>query len=254
MHKIEPSKNELVANDPRHWIRKSPAKQPRGMISSDCVTEEHSNTREDRIGNILLIYLEISKQWTSCKKKSVCNEANLQVARNKSRLAQGRHPYSSLSCSLSLFTFQAVQYLSITPVSRRETTMPSILSTATSLLPYHLLSYGALLGTELYQSFINTKICFRALPMREFLILQKRLFPTYFRCQLGLAALTALTRPPHGPASFAGYVGDAVPLVVVAVTGALNHWIFGPRTTRDAFVRRAVLGRFLFTDLQCGCG
>lgn len=124
--------------------------------------------------------------------------------------------------------------------------MPSLLSTASSLLPYHLLSYGALLGTELYQSFINTKICFRALPMREFLILQKRLFPTYFQCQLGLTALTALTRPPQGPVSFLGSIGDAVPLVVVAVTGALNYWVFGPRTTRDAFVRKAVIGRLLF--------
>ena len=29
--------------------------------------------------------------------------------------------------------------------------MDSILSTVTNLLPYHLLSYGALLGTELFQ-------------------------------------------------------------------------------------------------------
>lgn len=81
--------------------------------------------------------------------------------------------------------------------------------------------------------------------MREFLILQKRLFPAYFQCQLGLVALTAVTRPPYGLASFAGCVGDAVPLVLVGVTGALNYWVFGPRTTRDAFVRRAVFGRSL---------
>lgn len=92
------------------------------------------------------------------------------------------------------------------------------------------------------QTFINTKICFTALPMREFLVLQKRLFPVYFRTQLGLVALTAVTRPPGGIGSFLRHVSDAVPLVVVVVTGGLNEWVFGPRTTRDAFVRKAVHG------------
>ncbi|RMJ28789.1 hypothetical protein PHISP_00336 [Aspergillus sp. HF37] len=116
----------------------------------------------------------------------------------------------------------------------------TLLQAATTLLPYHLLSYGALLGSELYQTFINTKICFRALPMREFLVLQKCLFPAYFRTQLGLVALTAATRPPAGIGSFVRHVSDAVPLVIIATTGGLNEWVFGPRTTRDAFVRSAV--------------
>lgn len=145
----------------------------------------------------------------------------------------------------------------------------TLLQAATTLLPYHLLSYGALLGTELYQvshalvpshqlgipadlqTFINTKICFRALPMREFLILQKRLFPVYFRTQLGLVALTAVTRPPGGIGSFMRHVSDAVPLVVVVVTGGLNEFVFGPRTTRDAFIRRTVHGEYYSSWVEC---
>lgn len=82
--------------------------------------------------------------------------------------------------------------------------------------------------------------------MREFLILQKRLFPIYFQTQLGLVALTALTRPPGGIVSLMNSPWDAVSLGVAGVTGALNYWVFGPRTTTAAFVRRAVFGMFSF--------
>lgn len=37
-------------------------------------------------------------------------------------------------------------------------------------------------------------------------------------------------------------VGEAVPLGIVVVTGALNYWFFGPKTMKDAFARREVLG------------
>ncbi|PKY03804.1 hypothetical protein P168DRAFT_327843 [Aspergillus campestris IBT 28561] len=115
--------------------------------------------------------------------------------------------------------------------------MDSVLSTVTNLLPYHLLSYGALLGTELFQSFVNTKVCYRALPMREFLALQKQIFPAYFKCQVGLVILTAVSRPPRSILSL-GW--DTVPLAIVGVTGALNWFVFGPKTTTAAVVRRGM--------------
>ncbi|KAJ5167641.1 uncharacterized protein N7482_003235 [Penicillium canariense] len=118
--------------------------------------------------------------------------------------------------------------------------MESILPTVGNLLPYHILLYGALLGTELFQTFVNTKLCFQALPMREFLMLQKRLFPVYFKCQVGLAALTAATHPPYSVVSLAKDPWSAVPLVVVVVTGSLNWSVFGPRTTTASLVRRAL--------------
>lgn len=136
-----------------------------------------------------------------------------------------------------------------------------VLKTMGNLLPYHLLSYGALLGTEVYQvilsilstllptpstnrsqSFINTKICYQALPMREFITLNRRIFPVYFSCQVGLAALTAATRPPFSIVSLVQDVWSAVPLGVVLVMGSLNWFIYGPRTTTASLVRRALHG------------
>ncbi|KAF7719052.1 Uncharacterized protein PECH_000234 [Penicillium ucsense] len=113
----------------------------------------------------------------------------------------------------------------------------TILGTA---LPYHILSYGTLLGTELYQSFVNTKVCFQELPMREFLILQRRVFPVYFKLQVGLAMLTAATHPSRSILSLAPDPWGAVPLAVVIGMGTLNWLIYGPRTTQCAFVRRAL--------------
>ncbi|CEJ56732.1 hypothetical protein PMG11_02930 [Penicillium brasilianum] len=118
--------------------------------------------------------------------------------------------------------------------------MGGFLHTIGSLLPYHLLSYGALVGTEVYQSFVNTKLCFQALPMREFLALQKRLFPVYFKCQVGLAALTAATHPPYSILSLVKDPWGAAPLVVVIIMGSLNWFVYGPRTTTASLVRRAL--------------
>lgn len=95
------------------------------------------------------------------------------------------------------------------------------------------------------QSFINTKLCFQALPPREFLALQKRLFPVYFGCQVSLAALTAATRPPYGVISLAKEGWSAAPLVVVLATGTLNWLVYGPKTTTTAFIRRALQGELI---------
>ncbi|KAJ5979392.1 hypothetical protein N7501_002734 [Penicillium viridicatum] len=118
--------------------------------------------------------------------------------------------------------------------------MASFLDVVGNLLPYHLLSYGALLGTELYQSFINTKICYQALPMKEFILLQKRLFPVYFGTQVGLTALTAATHPPYSILSLVQDPWSVAPLAIVGLTGCLNWFIYGPRTTTATLVRRAL--------------
>lgn len=143
--------------------------------------------------------------------------------------------------------------------------MVAFLDVVGNLLPYHLLSYGALLGTELYQvrllsleqasdlvtnqmqSFVNTKICYQALPMKEFIILQKRLFPIYFGTQVGLTALTAATHPPYSIFSLAQDPWSVAPLAIAGLTGCLNWFIYGPRTTTATLVRRALQGGFSFT-------
>jgi hypothetical protein len=55
------------------------------------------------------------------------------------------------------------------------------LSLASILTPAHFFAYSTLLGAELYQSFVMTKIAYQALPRSAFTTLQMRVFPIYFR-------------------------------------------------------------------------
>ncbi|KAK3316927.1 hypothetical protein B0H66DRAFT_562412 [Apodospora peruviana] len=124
-------------------------------------------------------------------------------------------------------------------------------SLAASLVPpIHFLLYSTLLGTELYQSFFMTKVCFVALPRSAFTTLQKRVFPIYFRAQAGLLFLVALTFPARAnqaddagrwlasaiPLS-AGHKSDWIPFAVAGLTSVLNLVVYEPRT-RMAMVER----------------
>jgi hypothetical protein len=103
--------------------------------------------------------------------------------------------------------------------------------------PIHLFSFSVLLGTEMYQTFTVTKICFRALPRPAFINLQKSLFPVYFKSQVALLVLTALTYPPHGLVSLAQNTSHMLMFAGAGVTAALNMCIYGPRT-RQAMLNR----------------
>ncbi|RMD44746.1 hypothetical protein DV735_g322, partial [Chaetothyriales sp. CBS 134920] len=121
--------------------------------------------------------------------------------------------------------------------------MPTVLL---RLLPYHLLLYGTLLGMQFYQSFVNTKICYRHLSMPQFQQLQKHLFPVYFDGQLALALLTVATHPPLSLVSLARDVPGVVSLAIVLLTDVLNWSVFGPKTLRimvDRAVQEAHDGR-----------
>lgn len=141
----------------------------------------------------------------------------------------------------------------------------SLLSTLAPLAtaaPYHLLAYGTLLGTELYQvcknivvdspkkkltvfkkSFVMTKICFKALPISAFTTLQKRVFPAYFQIQNILILLTAVTYPPYGPYSLVrNSTGDAITLVFAGAMALLNLTVYGPRT-QEAMIARIHQGQ-----------
>lgn len=108
--------------------------------------------------------------------------------------------------------------------------LQAYLSPFVHLAPYHLLSYGILLGTTVYQSFVNTKVCYQALPASAFTTLQKRIFPVYFQIQTALLMFTVLTVPPYGPVSFIQKKRDWVPLVFASGMALLNLLIYGPRT------------------------
>lgn len=110
-----------------------------------------------------------------------------------------------------------------------------ILTTTSSILcsgPVHLLCFSTLLGTQLYQTFIITKIAFQALPRQPFATLQAKIFPAYFRFQTAFFLLTALTWPPRGVLSLAEAKSHWIPLAVGMATAVLNLLLFGPRTRR----------------------
>ncbi|KAK3197650.1 hypothetical protein GRF29_216g875653, partial [Pseudopithomyces chartarum] len=100
---------------------------------------------------------------------------------------------------------------------------------------YHLLSYGTLLGSTLFQSFIGGIIAFRVLPRPQFSTLQKHTFPTYFALQSITPAIMALTYP-SGPTSLYHQpaTGDGLASWLIGtmfVTGLVNLLYVGPQTT-----------------------
>lgn len=114
----------------------------------------------------------------------------------------------------------------------------STLTTMSSLVPpLHLLSFSTLLGTELYQTFVITKVAYNALPRTAFTSLQKQLFPIYFQSQSLLLFLTAVTFPPSGPLGIIQHKGDWIPFSVAGVTAVLNLLVYGPRTRQSMIDR-----------------
>lgn len=119
-----------------------------------------------------------------------------------------------------------------------------VLTTLSAVLcsgPVHLLCFSTLLGTQLYQTFVLTKITFRALPRQPFVTLQARVFPAYFRIQTALLLLTVLTWPPRSVLSLAEAKTHWIPLLVGMATSVLNLLLFGPRT-RKVMLDLAQLG------------
>lgn len=114
--------------------------------------------------------------------------------------------------------------------------------TATVLPPLHLLSFSALLGMEIYQTFVMTKIAFQALPRTAFTQLQGRIFPVYFACQSTLLCATALTVPPWGLFSIVEKKSAWIPLLFAGITAGLNIIEFGPKS-KNLMVARVHQGK-----------
>ncbi len=67
--------------------------------------------------------------------------------------------------------------------------------------------------------------------MTQFAKLQQRLFPVYFRSQVGLAALTLATVPGHGSLELLSAEWPAIASLAVTLGMALlNQQVYGPRT------------------------
>ena len=82
----------------------------------------------------------------------------------------------------------------------------------------------------MYQSFVMTKVCFQALPMAQFTTLQKKVFPLYFKLQVGLLSAVILTHPRMSLVSLSGRWQDFVPLGTALAVSVLNLTVYGPRS------------------------
>ncbi|RKU40291.1 hypothetical protein DL546_001648 [Coniochaeta pulveracea] len=117
------------------------------------------------------------------------------------------------------------------------TTTQSILF---SPAPYHILSYGTLLGTTFFHSFVNGIVAFRELPRPQFAVLQSKLFPIYFSMQTALPVVLAVTYPAGlaTPSGLAGLLDVSnrwsalVPIATMFVTALANMVVVGPATTK----------------------
>ncbi|KAJ5163493.1 uncharacterized protein N7500_005323 [Penicillium coprophilum] len=103
--------------------------------------------------------------------------------------------------------------------------------------PYHILSYGTLLGTQFYQSFVGGFVAFRALPRPQFSNLQTAIFPIYFSLQTALPVVVALTASHGGQVlGLSGLTAPKnrfdtlLPMATVAVTGLVNMFVLLPMT------------------------
>ncbi|KAE8148709.1 hypothetical protein BDV25DRAFT_12599 [Aspergillus avenaceus] len=102
--------------------------------------------------------------------------------------------------------------------------------------PYHILSYGTLLGVQVYQTFVSGIVAFRALPRPQFASLQTATFPIYFSLQTALPVLVALTASQNGQAlGISGLLDSSnrstlIPMATAAVTGLVNMTVLRPLT------------------------
>lgn len=114
---------------------------------------------------------------------------------------------------------------------------------------YHILTYGTLLGSNLFQTFLGGPLAFKALPRPQFSTLQQAIFPPYFTFQAALPVLLALTWPGDKIAQvgakavtqntgFWGIFSDnsfwtaGIPVAIMFATSAANLFVFGPATTK----------------------
>lgn len=114
---------------------------------------------------------------------------------------------------------------------------------------YHILTYGTLLGSNLFQTFLAGPLAFKALPRPSFSVLQQAIFPPYFTFQTALPIALALTWPGERVAAVAGrevtqnagfwgifsensLLTAGVPVAIMFATSAANLLVFGPATTK----------------------
>ncbi|WEW60565.1 hypothetical protein PRK78_006052 [Emydomyces testavorans] len=112
------------------------------------------------------------------------------------------------------------------------------------LAPCHIISYGTLLGTQAYQTFVGGIVAYISLPRAQFATLQGSIFPIYFGLQTIFPLVVAATYPGEkllghtGPSSISGVLADGhgvstlLPLTITFVSGLANVLVFEPATSK----------------------
>ncbi|KAL4892989.1 hypothetical protein BDV59DRAFT_179226 [Aspergillus ambiguus] len=103
--------------------------------------------------------------------------------------------------------------------------------------PFHIVSYGTLMGVQFYQTFVSGTVAFKSLPRPQFAALQRSTFPIYFSLQSALPILVALTASKNGePLGVSGLLDSEnccstlAPLAVTVVAGLVNMFVLRPLT------------------------
>ncbi|PFH57512.1 hypothetical protein XA68_14915 [Ophiocordyceps unilateralis] len=117
-----------------------------------------------------------------------------------------------------------------------------------SVAPYHIVSYGTLLGASVFHSFINGPVMYKSIDRPAFSAAQQSLFPIYFGLQTALPAVLALTFPGSTlagvPSSVSGLLDASsrwdslVPIATMFVTGVVNLTVLLPATVKTMKERR----------------
>ncbi|KAK3322533.1 hypothetical protein B0H66DRAFT_515050 [Apodospora peruviana] len=114
--------------------------------------------------------------------------------------------------------------------------------------PYHILSYGTLLGTTFFHTFVGGIVSYQVLTRPQFAALMAKIFPVYFSMQTALPVVIALTYPATsyrpGLSGVTGVLDSSnrwsvlVPLAAIFASGLANLAVVGPATTKCMNERR----------------
>ncbi|KAL7920531.1 hypothetical protein ACQKWADRAFT_298312 [Trichoderma austrokoningii] len=107
-----------------------------------------------------------------------------------------------------------------------------------SVTPYHIISYGTVLGTTFFHTFVTTVVMIRSVDIKTFSAVLIKLWPYYFGVQAAGSAVLALTCPGSSltPSGISGLLapsnrwGTLVPIAATFVSSIVNLFVALPAT------------------------
>lgn len=149
---------------------------------------------------------------------------------------------------LAVLLFQRLGSLLSSPLTLNTATMP-VLDSLLDSKPYHLIIYGSLLGSNLWNTFGAGPLAYKALPRPSFSTLQQAIFPPFFTFQTVLPLVLAFTWPGEkivsaGGAAVRHNAGASgllegenrwialAPIAAMFASSLLNLVVLGPATTK----------------------